>query len=257
MKTNYLIVLALSMAMLFFASCNRDEATTKLNVHLTDAPADYDAVFIDVIDVQIHASDQDNEGSWESLDVNTGIFNLLDFNNGMDTLLASAELPVGNISQMRLVLGSNNSVVIDGESFNLETPSAQQSGLKFNIHAELTEGIVYNLWVDFDAGRSIVATGSGKYSLKPVIRTFNEAVSGAIKGMISPASLQPHVMAIIGTDTIGTIASETGYFLIKGAKEGNYSVLITPNDTLIAEKTIENVNVTNGNVTDMGDIVFE
>ena len=62
---------------------------------LTDAPADYDAVLIDIQDVQIHVSDNDAEGSWQSLIVNKGIYNLLDFRNGMDTLLGSIELPAG------------------------------------------------------------------------------------------------------------------------------------------------------------------
>lgn len=251
MKIKYFVVLAMLLAFSFTA-CNRNEV--RLNVHLTDAPAGYDAVYIDVIDVQIHTSDKENEGSWESLDVNHGIYNLLDFNNGMDTLLATATFPAGKISQMRLVLGDNNSVVVDGQTYSLSTPSSQQSGLKFNIHADLIEGITYDLWIDFDAGRSIVNTGSGKYSLKPVIRTFNEAVSGAIMGYVSPKELLPHVMATNGVDSIGTIADATGYFMLKGVVGGNYKVVFTPNDELIEVKTVENVSVTNGVVTNM-DIV--
>ena len=43
----------------------------------------------------------------------------------------------------------------------LTTPSAQHSGLKLNVHAELTEGITYKILLDFDAVRSVVKTGSG------------------------------------------------------------------------------------------------
>ena len=65
----------------------------------------------------------------------------------------------------------------------LTTPSAQHSGLKLNVHAELTEGITYKILLDFDAARSIVKTGSGAYNLKPVIRTITEATSGLSKAM--------------------------------------------------------------------------
>ena len=136
-------------------SCSDQDNTALLEVRLTDAPADYDEVLIDVRDVQIHVSGDGDEEGWQSLQVNSGVYNLLDFRNGMDTLLATLELPAGHVSQMRLILGDNNLVTIDGEEHHLETPSAQQSGLKFNIDADLKQGIVYTLWIDFDAGRSI------------------------------------------------------------------------------------------------------
>ena len=40
---------------------------------------------------------------------NPGIYNLLDFTNGKDTLIADAELSGGSNSQIRLILGDNNS----------------------------------------------------------------------------------------------------------------------------------------------------
>jgi hypothetical protein len=39
---------------------------------------------------------------------------------------------------------------------------------------------------DFDANKSIVKLGNGGYKLKPVIRTVETAISGAIKGTITP-----------------------------------------------------------------------
>jgi hypothetical protein len=108
-----------------------------------------------------------------------------------------------------------NNVLVD-----METPSAQQSGLKFNIHATLTAGLVYRLWIDFDAARSIVENGHGGYILKPVIRTYTEAVSGAISGVVSPSEAMPYIRAIDNADTLGTFAGTDGDFLIKGVPEG-------------------------------------
>ena len=92
--------------------------------------------------VHIHS----DVSGWDTVkNINAGIYNLLDFTNGLDTLLGSTVLPAGKISQMRLVLGSRNTVNIDGTISDLKTPSAQQSGLKFKIDATLKAGITYDV----------------------------------------------------------------------------------------------------------------
>lgn len=245
-----LLGFAVVMAGVFF-SCSKDKNAV-LQVRLTDAPADYDKVLIDIRDVQIHASTDEKSGKWQSLNVEAGVYNLLDFRNGMDTLLASLELPAGKVSQMRLILGPNNKVVKNGTEYVLDAPSAQQSGLKFNIHADLTEGVTYRMWIDFDAARSIVRKGNGGYSLKPVIRPFTEATSGAIKGTIAPAGTKAAVMAIANGDTLGAIPAADGKFLIRGVAAGTWKVVVEPENLPV--KTLENVEVSVGKVTELGTV---
>jgi len=252
-KKLYTSLMIAGAMFLGLTSCTKDGNKATLVVHLTDAPANYEEVLIDVQGIQIHSSLNETEGTWTTLPVTAGVYNLLDFRNGLDVLLATAELPVGTISQMRLVLGTNNRIKVGGVYHNLDTPSAQQSGLKFNIHAVLTEGITYDLWIDFDAARSIVAKGNGTYSLKPVIRTFNEAVTGAIKGIVLPVDATATVRAIANGDTLSTIAAADGKFMFKGIEAGSYKMLIEPKATYTG-KTIENVVVATGLVTDMGTI---
>lgn len=259
MKKRFYTFLILAGAMALGLSACTDETgdgVATLKVRLTDAPANYEEVLIDVQDLQIHSSSNENEGSWVSLPLRKGVYNLLDFRNGLDTLLATAVLPSGNISQMRLVLGSNNRVKVDGVYHNLDTPSAQQSGLKFNINAQLEEGIVYELWIDFDAARSIVAKGNGGYSLKPVIRTFNEASTGAIRGIVLPAAANPSVKAIANGDTLATIPAEDGKFMFKGVDPGTYKIVIEPVAGYVG-KTIENTAVVVGQVTNLGTITLD
>jgi hypothetical protein len=240
-----------------FIQCSDDNVklTTPVKIRLTDAPAQFDKVNIDVQGIQIHSSnDENSEDGWIDMNLlNAGVYDLLEFNNGLDTLLVDQDMPSGTVSQMRLILGENNSVVIGGISYDLDTPSAQTSGLKFQIHDDFLAGIEYKLWIDFDAARSIVATGNGKYKLKPVIRTFNEATTGAISGSINPAEALPTIHAIIGLDTISTIAEVNGNFLIKGLQAGTYKLDLMPIDGY-TEKEIEGVEVNNGTVTDAGTI---
>ncbi|MTK54064.1 DUF4382 domain-containing protein [Paludibacter sp.] len=251
------IVIVVSTIILGLSSCTTTPVkNATFSVRLTDAPANFQQVLIDIQSAQINVAATGVTDNWLSLPIRSGVYNLLDFRNGMDTLLAKIELPAGQITQMRLVLGSNNQVKINNQLYTLDTPSAMQSGLKFNINAILTEGVDYQLWIDFDAARSIVAKGNGGFNLKPVIRTFTKATSGAIKGMVSPVAAAPYVTAIAGGDTIGTIAGSDGKFLLRGIAAGTYKVVFQPISPYI-NKTIDNVLVTSGQVTDMGTVSFQ
>lgn len=174
------ILLILVVAAVVFASCNDDNVgnvgTGVLSVSLTDAPGDYEAVLIDLQGLRINAaSDSTTEGGWQELALDTmGQIDLLQLTDGNSILLTEEELPVGRINQMRMMLGSNNEIVVSGDTLALETPSAQQSGLKFNIHADITEGDTFEMTLDFDAEKSVIAKGDSTYSLKPVIKVITE-----------------------------------------------------------------------------------
>jgi hypothetical protein len=249
-------VLLVVGGIILITGCSESDNHATLQVMLTDAPAAYEQVLIDIQDVQIHVSDVDGEGTWQSMAVNKGLYNLLDFRNGMDTLLATMELPAGRVSQMRLVLGENNQVKTGGILFDLDTPSAQQSGLKFNIQAELSAGITYKLWIDFDAARSVIHKGNGTYSLKPVIRTFSEATSGAISGHVAPMESLPSIKAVADGDTIGTMAADNGHFLIKAVPEGEWKIIFAPVAPYMSD-TVDGVDVNTGTVTEMDTVFFQ
>ena len=242
---------------IFWLACSEDNHTARLNVMLTDAPGDYEEVNIDIQGVEIHISGGNQNSGWTSLDVEHGVYNILKLTNGLDTLLATAELPAGKISQIRLILGDNNSVKINGITKALSTPSAQKSGLKLNLHAELTEGITYTITLDFDAARSIVKRGNGTYSLKPVIRALERATTGAIRGTVTPLDAAPAVFAINGADTVATAyTDDAGKFILRSIPAGTYTVSFDPKAGYVPIKK-ENVSVTLGNVVDLGIITIE
>lgn len=246
---------ALSLILLA-ASCSKDNTqTATLQVALTDAPGDYQEVNIDIQDVQVNADAGNSNSGWVSLNIKKGVYNLLKLTNGLDTLLGTVTLPVGKVSQIRLILGSNNTVKIADQFFSLATPSSQQSGLKILINSTLTAGVTYKITLDFDAARSIVLTGSSNYILKPVIRSVVAAQTGAIKGSIDPIASTPAVYAIQGTDTLATTYADqtTGKFLLKGLAAGSYNVSFAPKTGYLS-KAVSSVAVTIGNVTDMGTV---
>lgn len=258
MKMKSLLKLSL-IALLFigFASCSSDdsknnEGNAKLSIRLTDAPGDYDAVFIDVQEVVIKYN-----GGQEDLNlgINAGVYDLLELTAGVNVLLFDDEVPAGTISQIRLILGDDNTIVVDGQSYPLATPSAQQSGLKIQVNENLEAGILYEFMLDFDVDKSIVQQGNGGFSLKPVIRATTVAESGAISGTVIPPGIIAMITADDGVTQISAFANPLGVFLLSGVPAGTYTVTVEADINLgIPPAVIENVTVVKGDVTAMGEI---
>ncbi len=238
-----------------FSSCNKNDGngsqTARLQIALTDDPGDYKEVWIDVKEIRFNTSDADDQNWVPLAGVKSGMYNLLDLVNDKDTVLADAEIPSGKLSQIRLVLGDNNYIITNrGEKLMLTTPSAQQSGLKLNIHQPVVGGIINKLTLDFDVAKSIVEAGnSGKYILKPVIRAVLTAVGGNIKGFVLPDSVQTAVIAIQGPDTIASTYTSAGGYSIRGLEAGTYSLHYIPTDTLFKKFVKDGVTVSLGQVT--------
>ncbi len=238
-------------------SCKKSETPSNsypMEMRMTDAAGPYDAVYIDVQSVEVLSDN--NSSNWVTLNTHAGIYDLTRLVNGRDTFFGAATLSSGSISQIRLILGTNNSVVIKGQSYPLKTPSAQQSGLKLNVNYSLVAGVNYVILLDFDANRSIVNTGNGQYILKPVLRTSTVASSGAIKGSVTPVAASPIVYAISGTDSISTMSDAFGNFRFNGMAAGTYNIAFVPVSPFTV-KMLNNVNVTVGNVTDVGLITIQ
>jgi len=251
------VILSIITIGIMMSSCKKDAVETSptstypYQIRLTDAPGPYNAVYIDLQGLEITG----NDGKAVLLDLHWGIYNLLNFTNGKDTLIASGTLKDTTVKQIRLILGANNSVVVNNVSFPLSTPSDDQSGLKLQMNQTLTAGALYSVLLDFDANKSIVDEGNGNYKLKPVIRTIVTDLTGAIKGNISPAGTLAFVTS---TSTISYCSNvnTTGDFKVIGLLPGTYTVIVTPAFPLIPV-TLNNIIVTAGFTTNLGAIILQ
>jgi hypothetical protein len=250
------IILSFIVLGIIMTSCNNNDETASsypYAVKMTDAPGPYQAVNVDLVGVEVTG----NGGETVMLNVKKGIYNLLDLTNGKSTLIATDTLQISKVEQIRLILGTNNSVVVDNTTYPLSTPSAEQSGLKLQVHQTLEQGILYSVLLDFDANKSIVNTGNGAYKLKPVVRTIETAISGNIKGKITPVGSLAVVTAVDAVTNLSysTSVSATGEFLLMGLPSGTYTVTVTPVLPLlpVIKSTIV---VTVGNTTDLGTTAF-
>jgi len=277
--------------------CKKDGTTndgTDVKMMLTDAPGDFDAIYLDVEAVRVHT---DAEG-WVTYNSNLGVINILDYTNGEATVLTDMHFEANaHVNQIRLVLGSNNSIVVDGQTYALSTPSAQQSGLKINLDHTFTGGGTYTWTLDFDAAQSIVTQGNGSYQLKPVLRLIvdNETaiaingntggsvdidldgdgtididadeetaviINGSVTGNISGSISNIGGLAIVtatntSTNTsVSTVTSLSGNFQLSAVHTGTYTISIDPLVPLLATQTMQSVTVTAGQTTNLGLVAF-
>ena len=185
------IILVLASMMVVIVSCNKDDdedngnqppvvPTEKASLDITLAASyslrsdtSYQQVNIDIQQVSFHTSgDSTVSSGWFDLETTPGIYNLMDYIVN-DTLIAFDSLvSAQTISQIRLVLGDSNTVMVDSLLYDLSTPSGQTSGIKLQVHTELLPDSAYVIMLDFDPEESGKQTGNGKYKLKPVIRTI-------------------------------------------------------------------------------------
>lgn len=231
------------------------EGYGRLDIKLTDAPADFEAVNITFSEISAHI-----DSEWIMVRVDPVTVNLLEFSNGKTFDLASANLPAGDYTQIRLKI-DDAEVVVNGQAFPVFVPSGAQTGLKLIAQFTILEGVTLELMLDFDARRSIVTTGPPhnprSYLLKPTIRVIAKSETGSISGMVSNAEHLPFAYAIAGDDTAATTAVEksSGKFVLAFLAAGLYTVSLE--DTLNQSYSSDNVMVTAGAETKLGTVTLQ
>jgi hypothetical protein len=165
MKTKVLSLTALACSLLLFA-CKKEDRTVPVQILLTDNPIGLEEVNVDIQGMQVKINEDD--AAWIPLEVKDSVYNLLDYQDGVTTMLVQDEVPDGVLKEVRFILGPNNSVKVDGQVHDLQAPSAEDSGLKIKINKELGETL-NTFTLDFDAALS-VKEENGNYKLSPVIK---------------------------------------------------------------------------------------
>ncbi len=166
MKRIIILFASLAFVSIVFFACKKESKTAPIQILLTDKPADYDSVNVHIVGMEVKIS-KDGE-AWIPIHVRDSIYNLLDLKNGITTILAQDTIPVGVLQEVRFILGSDSYIVVGGTSFPMETPSAEDSGLKVKINKALNETL-NSFTLDFIASAS-VQEENGAYKLRPVIQ---------------------------------------------------------------------------------------
>ncbi len=170
-------------------------------VSVTDAPGDFDHVWVTVKDVWFHTSDvaDPRAGDWHKFPLSTPVtLDLLSLSNGtMQSLWNNIRLPGGTYQQIRIFLVPTftstppaghayfNEVVIGSTTYPLHIPDADH-GIAIIGTFSVAAGGTLKLAIDFDAGNDIVEFHEGSdYVLKPRLNYFDLDNAGAIIGKLS------------------------------------------------------------------------
>ena len=254
---------AMLAAVTLLAACGGGSSTTSgsatgqgtLRVALTDAPScGFDEVNVTVEKVRVHRSSTaaDADAGWSEVVLNPARrVNLLDLTNGVLAELGQTELPAGIYTQLRLQLASNgstgpyaNSVVpTGGTETPLDTPSAQQSGLKMNVNLTVAANELADVVLDFDACKSVVTRGaSGRYNLKPVVTVLPRVrLDGLVaEGMVAPAIALPTSTVSLqnaGVPVRSTVPDASGRFVLYPVPAGTYDLVVSADGRVTAVMT--------------------
>lgn len=268
--------------LIIFIACRKEgtdsvvipEGQQRVRIRLADNPVRYDAVNVNIQQVVVQiipdsCRGRDNNNNdcydddeyrcsvWDTLDIRPGMYNLLTLSNGVDTLLATGLTLEGRINKIKLVLGDNNSVVIDSVSYpltlwnNNHTVNIQVRGQDI---VEITPGDL-QLWLDFDAGGSIVKVNNNRFVLKPRIKIFVPSQTASISGKVVPKQADAVVSAVANGDTLVAIPDQGhGKFKIRGLRGTTADIFVNATANGYRDTTISNVALTRGETTDIGTI---
>jgi len=187
----------------------------RMKVSAFDAPppSGVEHIYLTITEVSVHSSDR----GWVTLAEPNATYDFLELINGATAVLADTTLEAGHYTQMRLVVGETNEIVVDGEIYPLTIPSGEQSGVKLNLNVEVAEDELIEVLVDFDASKSITWTPK-KYMLRPSFRTFTRVVSGTLSGTVKDAAGVDIPNALVeassSDDTISTVTDSTGAYTL-------------------------------------------
>ena len=259
------LMTVLMLSFLFFVSCKKngspsnETGNSTVSIYLTDDPiVNVDQLLVDIrgVDVKIEDDGVDSLGGWFSLNIRAGVYDILKFRNGIDTLLATGQFPSGRkLQKLRLTLGSNNSVVVNGQTFPLALHNGESTIIVKLEDASIdvvSPGQV-RFWIDFDAGRSVRQNGNS-FELRSQLKIFSKGKSGSIEGRISPADSKSVIMAINGADTATAKPDSEGEFKIMGLNSGTYQLIIHPTANNYKDTVINNVVVRSGEDAHVGTI---
>lgn len=268
---------------LVFSACTKSgiNGNSSVSVMLTDGPGDFDAVNIDIQKVEVkvdkdekhkrdenrngldddkddHMKRKDDFGEWIDLNFAPKVIDVLSLRNGIETQLGTANIDAGTVRKIRITLGTKNSVVKGGVTYDLLLDSQTSNFLYiklFDKHRERGNSNDVKVWVDFDIANSIVET-NGKFYLKPVLRPFCNANFGEIEGKVLPLDAKAVVRVADGAGfNAVALPSREGEFKVRGLADGTYTVTIE-GVAPYAKKIITNVVVKKGEDTEIGTITL-
>jgi hypothetical protein len=194
-------------------------ATGTVNVSITDGPTtDFDHVWVTISELRFHTSNVvgANDAGWVTFPLVAPVtVDLASLSNGaLAKFFSNLALPVGTYRQIRVLLVDAadtlaDSALAQGLTYNAQVDWTDTQGNSHSSPLEIAspqQGIAVtgtftlgasaplNLVLDFDVGHDVVAfnhAGARAFVLKPLLRAYDQAQSGAVAGRVDTTNLCP------------------------------------------------------------------
>ena len=240
----------------------------KISLFLTDDPGIFDSVVVDIRSVKVkvdtcsQSTDDDDEKDddghddddddscevWHNLQVNPGKYDLLSLRNGVDTLLATGNVPAGDVEKVIIELGTGHYLVKDSIRYPLNLMPGRKPFITVKLKDEHWDQVSIRnsrIWLDFDVARSIVQGRNNQFYLLPVIRPFSVKKTASLEGTVLPREAAAVVSLFNATDTAFALPERDGEFKIRGLKPGSYTLFVNAGNGY-RDTTINNIVLESG-----------
>jgi hypothetical protein len=276
---SFVAVVAIVLGLVGCSGTSSSSQNGFVNTSVSDPPTcsapsgPYSHVFVTVSDVKIHISGNagPNDSGWIDLTPN-----LKNSPHQVDLLAQAStecflammgsktEIQAGNYQQIRVFLAPDNTSISGNQCSSapgnpancvvlaadnsihaltltseaqsgLKIPSGQIAGGNFTIGAGETK----DLDIDFNACASIVATGGGKFVLKPVLHAGEVGLSSAINGTVidsstgkpvvggsSVVALEQKDSSAVDRVVMSTLTDANGNFALCPVPTGSYDLVV-------------------------------
>jgi hypothetical protein len=292
MKTNVNVPLAfcvLTTAIISFASCSKEidqtagnsfrldpsEIPKTFTVLLTDGPADYQQVVLDIQKVEIkedldnthydddqfadtddnaddYLTNTDSFGVWKTLNFDAKPIDVLSLKNGLETKLGDVTT-YNRVRKVRLTLG-NSSYLVDqnGDKQPLVLANDSAKYMYTNLHKNDIDYISSNVQeivrVDFNVFNSIIED-NGTFIVSPKLKAFSLTNFGEIDGLVYPFNIKSMVTIEDAQGNIfQAIPNADGSFKVRGLPSNdNYTIIFEA--TGYQTQILNNISVVEGRAT--------
>ncbi len=244
-----LLTLLTITGLLFFApGCKKEQKMGTMEIKMTDSPGDFDGLFVKIVKVEAYSG---NTG-WIVLSETATSVDVLTLTNGADITLAhNTNIQPGTYTQLRLTFGTDNQLSYNDGSgstiFDLDLDF--NSVIEIPIQAQITSGNSTSILLDFNVAFSLVQTGN-QFHFEPMISQIVDPATG-VGGHIYGSN---SAVTVVGEGRkYSTYTDTNGNFLLRGVKDGNYTINIDPRGTQDLT-VIQNVEIAKGRITRLGSL---
>lgn len=241
-------LLTFTLLLFLTTGCKKEPKTGTMEIRMTDSPGDFDGLFVKIAKVEAYSA---NTG-WITVSETETSVDVLTLTNGVDITLAhNTNIQPGTYTKLRLTFGTDNQLSYDdGSGTNtFDLGMSLNTSIEIPVQAVISSGQSTSVLLDFNVAFSLIQTGN-QFHFEPMLSQIvdpSTGVGGHIYGSNSAITL------VSGDKKYSTYTDANGNFLLRGVKDGNYTIEIDPKGN---EKNmiIQNVRIAKGEITSLGKI---